>query len=293
MEKIEINKYHLKKFEVLKTSRFVRMTEGMIYLYPVKNGNDVEEKVIKKFFLEPLENKLKVIETLDDNRYSLLRYNELVLPETIITSGGEPYAIVLRYVPGMNFSDYLVDENIPNNQKIQRFKEIGNFLNIMSEFRKYDKQLSNFYLGDIHSSNFLVNNDRIKIIDLDSCTIGDCVPSMSNYLSGNHLLAEFSPKYEFLNGDRRIMKSSTDTELYCYSMMLLSFLAKSNVSKLSIPEYYEYINYLNSIGLDSEMCDIFRCLYTYKENEDFHELLNISDNVINHASYDEFERIRK
>ncbi|MCR5787927.1 MAG: hypothetical protein K6G37_02465 [Bacilli bacterium] len=293
METVEINKYHLNKLKLLETSRFVTMTEGKIFLYPEKNQWETEMKVIKSFFLTPSQNKIDVVSTLDENRYSLMRYKELVLPEKIITSGGEPYGITLRFIEGDNFSDYLMNKDIPYSEKIKRFREIGNFLSVMGEFRKYDRPLSNFYLGDIHSSNFLVSNGKMKIVDLDSCTIGLANPSISKYLSQNFKLERYGSKYKFLDADKTLMIPTDNTELYSYTMMFLSYLAGLNVSKLSEEDYFSYITYLNSIGVDDEMCRIFRRIYTNRENADFHELLDESNDITDKSSFNEFVRNRK
>ena len=293
MEKVEIGKYHLNKLDKLITSRNVNMTEGIIYFYPIKNQWESEMKIIKSFFLAPSKNKLKILNILDENRYSLNRYKELVLPEKLITNGGEAYGILMKYISGANFSDYLQNDLVPFEEKIRRFREIGNFLDIMEEFRKYDKRLSNFYIGDIHSSNFLVLKDTIKIIDLDSCTIGNADPSISYYLSGNFKLDSFRGKYDFLDSCKTIMKSTNNTEIYAYTMMFLSFLANYKISSLNIDDYYEYIDYLEAVGMNKELCNSFRNIYTYKENINFHESLDNIGSFEESTSMESFQRYRK
>lgn len=293
MERIEIGKYQLNKLELLETSKYVNMTEGKIYKYPVKDHWNSEMKVIKSFFLTPSLNKLNVLEALDENRYSLYRYKELVLPEKLITNGGEPYGILMKYIDGVNLSDYLKNPQISFDEKLRKFREIGNFLGVMEEFRKYDKRLANFFIGDIHSSNFLVLNNNVKIIDLDSCTIADAMPSISYYLSGNYKLDSFHGKYDFLDGNKTIMKSTNNSELYTYTMMFLTFLANYKISSLGIDDYYEYIDYLSAIGLNSELCDIFKKIYTYEDNVNFHECLDNIGHLEESTSIDSFQRFKK
>ena len=49
--------------------------------------------------------------------------------------------------------------------------------------------------------------------------------------------------------------------------MILNFLYKNYVNNLSLEEYYEYLNYLESIGLNKELVDVFYCIVSNEENK--------------------------
>ena len=49
--------------------------------------------------------------------------------------------------------------------------------------------------------------------------------------------------------------------------MVLNYLAGRRITNLDYDEYYEYIDYLKSIGIPKPMIDIYTNHYTDKDNE--------------------------
>ena len=76
----------------------------------------------------------------------------------------------------------------------------------------------------------------------------------------------------------KAIKANEETDNYCYSIILLNFLYQDNICKLSLDEFYNYIDYLNSIGINNNLINIFYNLYTNKSNENPVEYLDSLDN---------------
>lgn len=55
--------------------------------------------------------------------------------------------------------------------------------------------------------------------------------------------------------------------MYCYCSVILNYLFGSNINNLSIAEFYQYMNYLNDIGVSKELIDDLEKIVTYHDNE--------------------------
>lgn len=98
--------------------------------------------------------------------------SNFVLPESLVSINKKIEAFTMKYIKGINLSVILNNPDITYEEKIHYLKSIGRILEQMQNIRKYTN-LNNFYLGDIHEDNFLVERDKqeIYIVDLDSCKI--------------------------------------------------------------------------------------------------------------------------
>ena len=56
--------------------------------------------------------------------------------------------------------------------------------------------------------------------------------------------------------------------------MLLNYLSRINVVELSIDEFYDYLEYLHSIGVSYELIDMIALIYTEHDN------INIYDGLL-------------
>ena len=66
-----------------------------------------------------------------------------------------------------------------------------------------------------------------------------------------------------------------NSDLYCYNVMILNYLYQDNITRLSIREFYEYLNYLNSIGMPLELLDSFNKLFDLSDNVNPYEILDM------------------
>ena len=57
-------------------------------------------------------------------------------------------------------------------------------------------------------------------------------------------------------------------------MMILNYLYGSNVNNFKLEEYYEYLNYLESIKINHELINVFEKLLVNANNENPVDYLN-------------------
>ena len=54
---------------------------------------------------------------------------------------------------------------------------------------------------------------------------------------------------------------NSDSDLYCYSMIILNYLYGDKINRISLEEFYEYLNYLEFIGVNKDLITIFSKLF--------------------------------
>lgn len=255
MKITSISEKKLKTLKPLILEREVLNTEGELYLLN-KNG---EKKVFKKIFCineEGYANKLYTISMLADNKDC---FNEnLCIPDSLVEVKNNIVGFTLPYIEGKNLKTILMDANVKPKDKLKYFIQIGKLLEKMEGMRKHT-QVKDFYINDMHESNFMVDkNDNVHIIDLDSAKIGNNKTAVSMYLYTDGLLQNAKNKYVIEDYNYGIYKADRNTDLYCYNIMLLNLLyGNGDLSTASLEEYYKYLNYLEDIGINKEVVDSF------------------------------------
>lgn len=295
-----ISKYDLKKITKFSLANGLINTEANLFILKTKNGWTQEYKMLKVFYNNSgsnFSNKLFTINELIDKGKNI-NMNELVTPEKILVVNDEIRGFSMPYIQSISFETILNDFKIDNLKKIEYFKEISNILKKMSELRK-KSELSDFYLNDIHANNFIVNmeTNKINVVDLDSCKINGNKPFPAKYLT------PFSPVYSM---DSKYKKSNDinfsgyiipnqNTDLYCYTVMIINFLFKGKANLMNKDEYYLYLDYLRSIGYQYNILDKFSKMYEYVDNELIsEELNNLSNEMIYKSHHKIFEaKIKK
>jgi serine/threonine protein kinase len=191
------------------------------------------------------------------------------IPDSLISVSNEIVGFTIPKCEGITLSTLLQDKNIKVGEKIFYLKQIGGLLEQLKNIRKYT-ELKEFYINDLHEANFLVNplNKEIGIIDLDSSKIFNNLPFPARYLTPVSLANNVPEKYivnpiENFGG---YIVADEDTDLYCYSIMILNYLYGKNVNNFSLDNYYEYLNYLSYLGISQELVDTFAGLVVPKHN---------------------------
>ena len=201
-----------------------------------------------------------------------------VLLEYIIMYG--PLALIVIFQPEIrNILEQLGRSQLLGRHKTLTVDErehlVYEIIQAMDYLRK-NPQLKKFYLNDLHDSNIMVNpvNGDISIIDLDSAKIGKDTFFGARFLSPRALLNNTRGKYNIIDQEQNsylhslaYVDADRNTDLYCYTIMILNFLYKNYINNLSLEEYYEYLNYLESIGLNKELVDAFYCIVSNEENK--------------------------
>ena len=266
MKVITLSKRKFENLEPLKLSREVLSTEAQVFNFN-HQGNP---KVIKKLFYQEgdvFANKLYTLEMLSSNKKYLPE--SFCTPEALISVSGHIQGFSIPLVEGVNLAELLARKDISFDEKKYYLSRVGEILNQLKAIRNYTP-LNDIYLCDLHSSNFIVNseNKKLTVIDLDSCKIKGNKSSISRYLNPYGLLNNVKGKYQFINdgSEPGYVRADENSDLYCYCLMLLSFLYGIGVDNLSIDEYYNYLEYLQHIGVNNELIDSFASLVSNKNN---------------------------
>ena len=257
MQIINMSKTKLNSLEPLILPKDVTSTECELFKYNYYG----KEKLLKKLYRTNgiiFANKLYTIEALNSNKDNIP--SNFIVPEVLVSINKQIEAFTMKYIKGTNLSIILNEPTITYEKKINYLKSIGNILEQMKNIRKYT-ELKDFYIGDIHEDNFLVDTEKqeIFVADLDSCKIADNKSFPGRYLTTTSLLRYNEIKYLLLDEPDRIAdyKVTEETDIYCYIIMILNYLYDGRVDRLSIEEFYRFINYLDDIEVNKELIESF------------------------------------
>ena len=266
MNVISISKKHFQKLEPFVLSREVCNTEGKLYFLNYHG----EEKILKKLFLSEgpiFANKLYTIELLDNYREYLPE--NFCLPDYLLAINGSISGFTTPYKKGTSLTTVLKDQNIDFKEQVYYLKRVGELLTQLSTIRKYT-QLRDIFINDLHDSNFIVDlsNKSVTVIDLDSCKIGSNDTFPSKFLVEDSLLKNAPQKYlRNCNGRDGHIIANEQSDSYCYNIMLLNYLFGENINGMNIVDFYDYLNYLEYIGIDLRLLHSFESLVINRKNE--------------------------
>lgn len=283
MEVINITKNGLKKLKKVSLGYGILNTEADLFIMKTKDKWNIEYKMLKTLFCTEganFSNKLFTINELIDNK-NVINIDELVLPEKLLIVDGQVNGFIMPYIENTNFEEILNDINISNLQKIEYFKQISHILHKMDNLRN-NSDITDFYLNDLHASNFILNKKtgKINVVDLDSCKINGNKPFAAKYLTPFSPISSMKAKYrvnEEINFLGYIIPDK-NTDLYCYIMTLMNFLFKGRISSLGRDKYYLYLEYLRSINYPYELLDKLSKIYEYVDNEEIGDELDLLTN---------------
>lgn len=291
---MEVHNVSNNKFNELKQlslGKNICHTESEIYFY------DKKDKIFKKFYVdfgEIFSNKLYTISSLIENR-SRLYIDEIVFPEQIITISQQISGYIMPLVKGVNFDMYIKQSKRTLEEKQQLFKQLTEILIKMKNIR--DKENIAFFINDFHEGNIMYNVEtkKLNIIDTDSFSILNNQPFPSRYLSRNSYVSYFPNKYKVNNSeifDNVIPSQNTD--LYCYTIMLLKLLYKDDfISTIGsdLKTLMMYIDYLEYLGLSSKMTDKLRKPFMDEVDNEFiyDEIDEINEDIYSNSSSKQFK----
>lgn len=275
MQAISMSQNKYKQLTKMNLPKEVFNTEAIIYDFRYKG----EEKAFKKLLNNMgvnLANKLYTLEMLDVNRKYLPE--NLCIPDYLTIVGGVVEGFTMPKIEGINFSTTLKNKNITIEEKIYYLKKIGELLHQLEQIRKYTP-FNDFYLNDIHESNFIVNpyKKTITAVDLDSSRVCSKANFASRYLTPLALLNNVKDKYKIIEDNSSSLgyvEADSNTDLYCYIIMILNYLYGENINNLNLEDFYNYLTYLEEIGINKELIEIFKNIVSNKDNENPYDLLD-------------------
>ena len=281
MQIVSISKRRLRTLPHIELSKNTFNTEGTLYYLELKNKWETIPYALKKYYEitgERFSNKLYTINQLIDSK-DIINMVELVMPESLVSIEGQIQGFIMPYIDHVNFNDLLEDPNCSRDIKIDYFKQIGEILKKLKYVRRYTT-VKDIYINDLHESNFIIDKDgQIKVVDMDSCKIGNNAPFPSRYLAPCNYIYDVpkyrkTRKYKNYNEFDCPYKINETTDLYCYTIMILNYLYGGKITHLSLSEYYNYLEYLKMVGVDKNLIDIFDNLYTKAPNKNPLEYLD-------------------
>lgn len=296
MQVVNFKQREFENLEPLDLPSNIFNTEAEMFIIPDKNKWTRKQTILKKLYVdmgETFSNKLYTIHELLDKK-DIIGIDEFVMPEALATVNGELVGFTMPYVPNINFQAVLNSKEITTTQKIAYLKEVGELLEKIKAVRKYS-EVKDFYLNDIHENNFILNKEtgKINAVDLDSCKIGNNLTAAARYLtpiSQLPYISKYKPLEHSVGG---VYEVSENTEIYCYVVMIFNFFFGSNIGKISIGDFYVYLDYLAKIGVSKEFLDKVSYIYVGKNNENPWEYLECLEPFYGRAHQNVFELVRK
>lgn len=282
MKIISLSQRKFKELKKLDLPKEIFNTEAIMYDFRYKG----KDKVFKKLHHTSgsvFANKLYTLEMLDANREYFP--NNFYIPDALLSVGGIINGATIDKAEGINLSILLKNRKVDTSTQIKYLKKVGEILNTLVYIRK-TTPLKDFYLNDLHDSNFLVDvqNKNLNVVDLDSAKIGNNNACSARFLTPFSLLNNTIGKYN-INKDENssgYVVADENTDLYCYIIMILNYLYGENINNVDIVRFYDYLNYLESIGINKELVENFGKILINKDNENPVELL---DSLTNEQVY--------
>lgn len=267
MEVINISKKRLTNLKSLELPENLFNAEGELFTFEYKR----ETKLLKK--LNDIEsirfaNKLYTLESLNTNKQYMP--NNFITPEFLVSINKQIEAFTMKFVSGINLSQILNNPSINLEEKKYYLKRVGQILEQMKNIRKYTP-LTDFYLGDLHEDNFIVNTSQseIYVVDLDSCKIAGNQSPIAKYLTPMALLNYVKGKYKIDLETSYLTSYVVDenTDIYCYIIMILNYLYNGKINNVELDTFYDFLNYLDSIKVSLELLECFNRIIINGNNE--------------------------
>ncbi len=267
MEIINISKKKLDSLEPFTLPKNVISTECELFKFRYRGV----DRLVKKLFNNDglvFANKLYTLQAISANLDYIPEY--FVTPDFLLSINKSIEAFVMPILNGINISIILNEKesNVSLEEKKYYLKRIGVILEQMKNIRKYTP-LTDFYLGDLHEDNFLVDPSKVdlSVVDVDSIKIAGNKTSPSKYLTPFGLLSVVSGKYKERDNDSfGAYEADENTDLYCYNIIVLNFLFGSSINNIEITEFYKFINYLNDLGVDKNLLESFNRIVCNSNN---------------------------
>ena len=254
--------YKLKEFD---PGKEIVNTECKLYI--IGSKINPRKKLLKKFYNESdkyISKKVKNLDTLVYYRKCFDIINEFVMPENLAVLSGRIIGYTMPFIENsINLQTILKSNKYTIEEKIYYLKQIGKILNKMEIIKKFPYEIR---LGDLHEANFIVDEKKnIRIVDMDSAYISNNEAFHSKYLFLCHNLLDLPHKYQ-TDDDGDIIPSK-NSDLFCYITIILNTLSGCAAYKFNLDQFYNYINYLNDIGINKNLLDSIEKIYQNGDNE--------------------------
>lgn len=266
MKVTTISKKEYDNLQSLRLGQAICNSEGKIYDIWT-NGEHKVLKILNELEGEYFAFKMYTINMLDFYKEYLPSY--LHIPDTLGVYDGNVIGFTIPFVRGMNLATLLNSPKINFKAKVYYLRKIGLILEDLQLVRQ-NSSLKDFYLNDIHESNFIVNlsKGKLDVIDLDSSKIRHNGVYPSRYASMSSLVQCDPQKYKVNKSGAcgGYVIPNNDSEIYCYIMTILNFILDGNFYRLSLKNFYEYLDHFDFFGFDKELLKVFERIILSEPN---------------------------
>lgn len=295
MQSFYLSTDELNELKRVKLSPGIISSECDLYYFPENIDN--QNLLFKSFLINDdkiFANKMQKLTKIEEAE-AAYPLSEFVYPNGYVYVDGILKGITLPYIEGANLKRLLNNPLLPFENKIQLLYNVGSFLDKMHYLRT-NTRFKNFYLYDLHESNFMIERQTksLKVVDVDGTSIDGFSPEKAMYLNPLTKFNQLKEKYpSALNSSgKRVIAPSQNTDLYCYYIMILNLIAQENISLLSPLELMHYLEYLDTLGYNSDFLAFCQTIYSMNENQnpkDLLETLSFNDK----SSYKSYVRSRR
>lgn len=278
MEIVNMSKKKYNELTALEIDSSIINTEAKLLIAKLRN----KDKVFKNLYRlngPVFGNKLYTLELLDMHKELLPK--SFVVPDSLCSVQGQITGFSMDIIDGKPLSVILDNIKIDREVHLHYLKEVGRLLEQLSKIRQ-NTELNTIFINDLHSANFVIDNStgELRTVDIDSCKIGDNKPFPSKYLSSRGLLENIIGKYNIYNkgldnnSDKYDYRApfgyidpDANSDAYCYVIMILNYLYGGNVCNMNLEEYYNYLYYLEKIGIDHNLMESFYRIVSNYDND--------------------------
>lgn len=293
MNSIKITNLQYKNLTLLELDDSITNASGKLYNFKY-NNIDYVLKTYEKYPEgdELIENFFYTINSLMSNK-SIINIEELLIPEEIVTLNNKEIGSITRYIDNYNLYKLLKDYNVSSKEKVSYLMNVGKILEQMKKIRENNLD-GDFFIGDLHEHNFIVEKDTKKLFctDVDSFKICNNEPSTSKYLFLSKGIDKFPRKYVKTNS-RYSYRINENTDLFCYNMIILNYIAGLNMSSVDLENFNLYLEYLNKLGYSKELLDSFNNIYSLNDNQNPYYLLDTIPDNLGRSNYRVFKYLKK
>ena len=268
MNQISLRMHQVRALKELRLPRGILNTEALMLVLNKKYRTQDGKRMLLKYLdaqddEEIMDRKTRVLSYLMHSPYQELE--ELVIPDhkVLVDSklAGFAMPLISRHV---NLGKLINDPKVSFEIKKKYLIELGN---LIDRVRRVEAKHKMFF-ADLNEFNFIIDADkRLKAIDLDSSYVEGIdmnPPDMAYYLLKNNYLSSLPKKYPTTK--EGVIISNENSDLYCYNMIILNAISGERMFKIDIEIYYQYLLYLEQIGVSEELIDVFRAIYEPRNN---------------------------
>lgn len=289
MKVINLSSSDIDNLERLKISDNISNSESEVFLFK----NNKESDVLKKIYLfdkNRYDNKIRTLLSIDSNIHTIPNY--FIKPKYFAAYDNVIQYWASQYFCSFNLKKVLDDNNLSFEIKKNYLKRIGMILEEMDLIRKMTS-LKDFYIGDLHEDNFLIDlKGNLMVCDIDSIKINGNKSPVSKYINPFALFSRASVnKYLEDKSDNKVGDYIIDsnTDLYCYGIILLNFICGCKVNDISVKDFYDYLNIMDRTNIDYRMIEIFSKLlseddnanpYHFVDSIDYRDVMKIRTKII-------------